>query len=395
MKPNFVIWDDRYPFPKYGVITTASVLEEVVACLKDHGISRITIGEGMVHSRDFGGGFDALIAGMKLHLLKDRYGVRLVDFNRGRYEEVDFGEFRLKIAEEALRADAIVSLPVLKTHNNTKISLGFKNLKGCLHLRSKQFCHHPEISLHHFICLLAEKLAPKLTVIDGIYSLERGPGVNGTAHKMGAIIASSDPLAADVAGAYILGFDPEEVDHLAEYAMRHGTSASIESVEVVGKAPDSFRKPHRYDFVWNEADTGPPLFDRLGIKGISYPKYDVTLCSTCSLMNNMVLIMIAGAWKGQPFDDVEVLGGKLQRSKGDHKHTILFGKCSVLANRNNPSIKHAIELPGCPPDIDSVIKALRDAGISADVSSYEAYRRSIYERYKPEDGFDESLYVVG
>ena len=37
---------------------------------------------------------------------------------------------------------------------------GWKNLKGLLHAQSKQYCHHPENLLDHFIACLAEKFTP-------------------------------------------------------------------------------------------------------------------------------------------------------------------------------------------------------------------------------------------
>ena len=48
IKPNVVFWCRGIPFPKWGVITTSRVVEDMVTILKEHGIDDITIGEGMV-----------------------------------------------------------------------------------------------------------------------------------------------------------------------------------------------------------------------------------------------------------------------------------------------------------------------------------------------------------
>jgi len=37
----------------------------------------------------------------------------------------------------------------LKTHNQAKVSLGIKNMKGCLNRKSKMFCHGAERDLNH------------------------------------------------------------------------------------------------------------------------------------------------------------------------------------------------------------------------------------------------------
>jgi uncharacterized protein (DUF362 family) len=35
VKPNIVLWSDIQPFPKWGMITTSRVVEDMVALLKD------------------------------------------------------------------------------------------------------------------------------------------------------------------------------------------------------------------------------------------------------------------------------------------------------------------------------------------------------------------------
>ncbi|MFN3534099.1 MAG: DUF362 domain-containing protein, partial [Desulfatiglandales bacterium] len=51
IKPNIVFWTKETDFPKWGVITTSRVVEDVVVYLKEVGIQRIIIGEGIVTSR--------------------------------------------------------------------------------------------------------------------------------------------------------------------------------------------------------------------------------------------------------------------------------------------------------------------------------------------------------
>lgn len=46
IKPNIVFWTKATNFPKYGVITTSRVVEDMVVLLKERGINDISIGEG-------------------------------------------------------------------------------------------------------------------------------------------------------------------------------------------------------------------------------------------------------------------------------------------------------------------------------------------------------------
>ncbi len=48
IKPNIVFWTKAVPFPKWGVITTTRVVEDIIVMLKERGIDDITIGEGTV-----------------------------------------------------------------------------------------------------------------------------------------------------------------------------------------------------------------------------------------------------------------------------------------------------------------------------------------------------------
>ena len=48
IKPNICFWRKDSVFPKWGVITTTRVVEDVIILLKEHGVDDITIGEGIV-----------------------------------------------------------------------------------------------------------------------------------------------------------------------------------------------------------------------------------------------------------------------------------------------------------------------------------------------------------
>jgi len=87
--------------------------------------------------------------------------------------------------------------------------------------------------------------------------------------------------------------------------------------------------------------------EKIGVKGLSYPKYDHTLCTSCSGLNWITLSAIAQAWKGEPWDDVEILTGKIMRPTPGKKKTILMGKCMYEANRNHPDIQEMIPVKGC------------------------------------------------
>lgn len=394
LKPNLVMWDEVLPYPKYGVITTAVVVEEVVRLLKEFGCSDITIAEAATEDKDINSSTVAAYRGLGYPALEKRYGVKLLDLNEGPYEKVDFDGFSLNMAVPALEADFLIDLPVLKTHNSTKVSLGFKNLKGCLARRSKTFCHHREIPLDHFVHQIGEKLAPALTLIDGIYALDRGPAVNGTAHRADLLIASRDMFAADVVGTMLLGMKPAEIGHLAAYARKHNLPLDGSNIEVKGENISDHKMQLKWDWGWLEDNSGPTAFGRMGIEGIYYPKYDDTICSGCAFLNNMVLILLLGAYKGEPFNNIEFLTGKVARSRGGFDKTFLFGSCIIRENRDNPLINEAVPIKGCPPRAEDIVRILNEHGINADFDSYLLYRSSLAARYEEQPQFKEQHFAV-
>ena len=178
IKPNIVFWTKATVFPKWGVITTSRVIEDMVMILRDHGVSDITIGEGIVAAPKDKETPAHAFNYLGYETLKKRYGVKYVNVMEKPFEKVDFDDgISLNFNTDIINSDFVVDLPVLKSHNQTVVSLGIKNLKGTIDMVSRKKCHNadPEKDLNFYISHLADKMPPVFTLSDGIYTLERGP----------------------------------------------------------------------------------------------------------------------------------------------------------------------------------------------------------------------------
>ncbi len=396
IKPNLVGWDDKYPVAPYGVYTTSRIVEDMVSLLKDSGVTKISIAEGSVRNSRKVSTTEIIYKEFGYPYLKERYGVELLDLLDGPFSEVHAGWGTLSISTVALEADFFINMPVLKTHNVTKVSLGLKNLKGCLHMRSRKLCHQSGLPLDFFCSLFAEVIRPSLTVLDGIYGLERGPFVPGTAYRFDTLIASKDVLAVDIAGAKLLGLNGNEVPHISMCAERMGRGASLEGVVVRGADLEEAARPLKWDFEWREDNSGPKMWDRLGITGISLPKYDQTLCSGCAALYNPLLMMITSAYEERAFHGVEVLTGRVTGHTKGFPTTVLFGNCAIKAHRKDRDIERAILVPGCPPSMEDIVDKLRGMGLRPSLESYEGFRRSLLRRYEGDGRFDpDHFYLPG
>ena len=93
LKPNIVFWSRSVPFPKWGVITTSRVMEDLVVLLKERGVDDITIGEGTVVGRpDDRETAPHAFESLGYNRLQARYGVKCLDIFQRPFEEVDLGD---------------------------------------------------------------------------------------------------------------------------------------------------------------------------------------------------------------------------------------------------------------------------------------------------------------
>ena len=133
-----------------------------------------------------------------------------------RSTQVDIGEpfGRIDIAADAMEADLVINLAKLKTHSQMLMTLGVKNLFGCIIGYKKPEWHvRAGIDRNMFAKLLVQiyrAVNPGLTLVDGIWALEgQGPGKSGTPRRLGVMIAGRNAVEIDRAICRMLHLDPD------------------------------------------------------------------------------------------------------------------------------------------------------------------------------------------
>jgi len=133
---------------------------------------------------------------------------------------------------------AVISAAKLKTHSETMVTLGMKNLFGLLPDKMKGRYHMR--GMHKVITDINKVLPPAMTVVDGFMAMEgRGP-VGGDPVKMDTIIAGADVVATDATAARAMGFDPHQIPHI-RMAHEEGLG-EIDGVEIVGDTLESVKR---------------------------------------------------------------------------------------------------------------------------------------------------------
>jgi len=348
LKPN-IVWSGRgtNKIPKYGLITTSKIVEDIIQLLHQHGCRNISIGEGTIADKEFGSDTFNGYKRYGIAKLTKKYGVKLIDFNKEPYKQVELNGARIEISNAALEADFLINLPVLKTHCQAKVSLGLKNLKGCLSMGSRRKFH--EKDLERMIALLNTQVKPKLTVIDGIYGLERGPTSLGIAHRMNVIIAGRDSLSCDIVGSTVLGIDPSSVGHLKEFALLTNRSLDINGIDLRGENIGNVTRKVEWETNFED------IFRRANISGISFQFPGKHYCTGCVCHTDALMAAFCKDNMGGKFDNIEICIGGEATPRKDSKKVFLMGNCSTMANKE---LEDAIRVKGCPPKVAEMLMAL-------------------------------------
>lgn len=155
---------------------------------------------------------------------------------------------RITVIKLIQDVDAVISVAKLKTHGMTYFTGAVKNLFGVIPGTTKAEYHLRMKRLEDFSAMLVDIcgcVKPVLSVMDAVVGMEGNGPSAGNPRKIGAILASSNPYALDVAAASLVGIKPMDVSTIREARERGWGPASIRDIEILG---DSFEELYVKDF---------------------------------------------------------------------------------------------------------------------------------------------------
>lgn len=153
--------------------------------------------------------------------------VNLVNLSEGNVVDVKISvngrEIVLPINEILLKADLIINIPKLKTHNFVGATCALKNMFGAIS-KPRKYSYHDMIS--DVIVAVNKVVKSHVTIVDGLIVRGSYP------KKLGVILAGDDPLATDFVAVKIMGFNPKRIPYLNLGAKEQvGQIRNIELVE--------------------------------------------------------------------------------------------------------------------------------------------------------------------
>lgn len=356
---------------RMGLTTDCRVTEAVTKIVLEMGAKSVVIGEGSGAGYDFDGSHSTEEA-FRVSGTADvahRLGVELCNLNRDAFVEVTISNpyvmDKVRVARTALESDTIISVPLLKTHVRTLVTLSLKNMKGVMPGAEKRKTHR--LGLDQAIADLNSVVKPSYVVVDGLAGMQGRWEYPEDRFELGLIIAGRDPVAVDTACTYLMGFEPAQVMHLQYFARRQGTVADLSRLELVGESIEEYRQSLKSGFEVVKSR----------YPGVTTIEGEAA-CTGCTGELVGALSAIRDASYAYALEDLTVILGNPSETSTTTR-TVVLGKCArQLANLG-------YYVKGCPPRDDDMIRAISEVcNIDAEfvITSRNLARERIWEATK-------------
>ena len=141
------------------------------------------------------------------------------------------------VIKAVAEAEVVITVPKLKTHTLTGLTGAVKVAFGAVPspLKTEYHLRLPKVGdFSRALLDICSLVNPQLTVMDAVVGMEgEGPSA-GNPRPIGAILASADSLACDVAAAALVGLDSLAVSTTRAAVSLDLTSGRLADIELVG-----------------------------------------------------------------------------------------------------------------------------------------------------------------
>ncbi len=357
LKPNV----GRAVSPKSGINTNPEVVKAVFEYLNNRYSADFYIGDSPIINTDSRNAFEK----SGYEDLLNANALTFLDLDEKNPLEINLphGEIlkRVKITGFWEQLDYIISIPVLKMHMHCGASLSLKNMKGLIYRDNKRRLHHFQNrelvekyksfkgkvkELDIAIADYVQRINPNLAIIDATYALGGMGPSSGEKVKMDTILASTNPLAADIIAIAISQpkWSLYDVPHLAILSKR------MPDNPWAGK--DVLTNPNTIeDFVY---PLDPPP-KSISIRYENVRLIDIDSCSAC-LSTVFHLLKDNKEFIDNHFTKEKPLNlaiGKGISSSDLYENTFLIGNCTYIEH------KQGIFIKGCAPVESIILKKIK------------------------------------
>jgi len=276
LKPNLLYGKA----PEKAVTTHPSIIKGVIQIVREAG------GIPFIGDSPSVGSLIRTAEKAGIKRVADEMNCPLVEFNKPILPPKGGGKFfkHIEIDRAVLEADVIINLPKWKTHGLTLLTLGVKNLFGCVPGKKKALWHlkagEDRKVFAQLLVDLYQIIKPSLTLLDGILGMEGNGPNSGHPISLGLILASRDPLSLDQIVCDLLGM-PRESLPTNRVAFEEGLTE--DGVDVVGERVGDVRVQRFKLPPLSKPDWNLPGFLGKALRNAltSQPVFEEGLCDNC------------------------------------------------------------------------------------------------------------------
>ncbi|NVM03383.1 MAG: DUF362 domain-containing protein [Candidatus Helarchaeota archaeon] len=329
IKPNLVV-----PLPnETGVTTSPLVVKAIIELLKQNGNEKITVGDSPFFPFKAKDCFER--TGMK-EIIKDM-DTEIAYFDEEEYISVENSQGKLlkeiNLPKSIVNCDAIISVPKMKCHSQTKVSLSLKNQIGVLSPKDKQIFHRDDLHQKIIDCFVALRNKLKLSVMDALVSLEGQGPTYGNPVKLDLVLASQDFLALDSVSCEIMDHKLMEVAYLRLAAQEKLGEFDIGNIEILGEKIQDIKHP----FIKASQEL-------IGV----YPNVHVYVGGACKIgcfaWGRVAIDSLVKKGELDKYGDISIIMGI-----DPHIPEKLIGTVFVIGDCAKKYQDKGIFIPGCPP----------------------------------------------
>jgi uncharacterized protein (DUF362 family) len=239
-----------------GTYTDPAVVDALLGWLGDHGYHDLALMENSTH----GVATRLVFAVTDYADIARRHGAEAVYLDEGKTVPytLEGEETPIRVSRRLYETfidparrpgNFYLSLPKLKTHSMTTVTLGVKNQQA-FPIHEDRMRFHSHDTLHPRLARLYRMVQPDFCIIEGVTAVFHGNAPPRTlldecSAQLNILVGGQDTVAVDTVGARVLGYTIEEVEHLrltAEWGLGEGR---LEHIELIGDlSPFQTRYPY-------------------------------------------------------------------------------------------------------------------------------------------------------
>jgi uncharacterized protein (DUF362 family) len=237
LKPNLVDY-----IAGNAIDTHHSLVVAAAEAFRRLGAKAVSVGEGPGHQRDT----QLVLSQSGYEEELKLYKIPFVDLNRDELVRTRMGASYtdlnyLCLPKTILQADFVVSMPKVKAHHWSGVTLSMKNMFGVVPGNKygwpKNILHWKGIQQSILdVCATAPI---HFVIADAVVAMEGNGPLNGSPRPLGTVVLADDPVAADATCARLMGFEPDRIPHIHEAARFLGNS----SPALIDQAGEALRRP--------------------------------------------------------------------------------------------------------------------------------------------------------